>query len=498
MSKPPTSIRVRFSLTNVLIRAVYNSFPRKALTGIRCLLTSTALLSVWFAPAFSLAQTDFVTRIQPGEDITADFIDLLFNVDVQAIEPKVDQSIHVNLSKPVEQIAPAARVAKNALNKKIENSKPKPTLSIHQLHRQARISRCLAMYYRMPVDAQQWRPWTIMHGLLPYGQNSHVKSNGQTIRAVDYLCQNHIGNDTRMLHLSGNSLGVSVGPGVQGHEGQFLAMLAQADAPVSQQIQIQNRLFSIKDLIEYEKQGCRQQSELTFKLIGLSHYISADEVWRSNSGQSWNLERLIHEEIKQPINGAACGGTHRLMGLSYAIKKRAESGKGIDGEWARAKHYINQYQDYAMQFQNPDGSFSTNWFVTQEADVDLKKRLYTTGHVVEWLAFSLSDERINDPRLARAIDYLVNLMLTAPSLDLEIGPRGHAIHALRLYEQRIFGVNSDIQAISPADLAIVERALIQQQNMKPEFVDSTFGNVGQPVSYPGQGIPFKRRPFRRR
>lgn len=370
--------------------------------------------------------------------------------------------------------------------------------------RQRDIQRCLAMYYRIIVDTKMWRPWTIMHGLLPYGKLSRVNHNGNHYSAVDYLCNNAIGNDTYMMYTSGNSLGVSVGPGVQGHEGQFLAMLAQAGVDAEQEIRINGKQFTVKDLVETEKKSCQQNTELTFKLIGLSHYVDSDEIWTNSNGQSWNIERLIYEELKQPINGAACGGTHRLMGLSFAINRRESSGRPVNGQWIRAKKYVTQYQQYAMSFQNPDGSFSTSWFEGKEADNDLKKRLYTTGHMVEWLSFSLPQEQLEDPSFQRAVDYLVNLMLTAPAMDLEIGPKGHALHALRIFERRLYGENSDVERINSMDLAAVERSLRMQQQMKPEFsapsTNSTFNNVSYSQDSNVQGLlktgPSRR--FRRR
>ena len=350
-------------------------------------------------------------------------------------------------------------------------------------NRQRNIERCLAMYYRIVVDTKLWRPWTIMHGLLPYGKLSRVSHNGNHYSAVDYLCNNAIGNDTFMMYTSGNSLGVSVGPGVQGHEGQFLAMLAQAGVDGEQEIRINGKRFTVKDLVEREKEGCQQNTELTFKLIGLSHYVDSDEIWTNSSGQSWNIERLIYEELKQPINGAACGGTHRLMGLSFAVNRRQASGRPVNGQWGRAKKYIGQYQEYAMSFQNSDGSFSTDWFEGREAENDLKKRLYTTGHIVEWMSFSLPRQQLSDPAFQRAVDYLVNLMLTAPAMDLEIGPKGHALHALRIYERRYYGENSDVENINAIDLATVEQSLRMQVQMKPKFDTPSTNPIFSNASY---------------
>ena len=72
---------------------------------------------------------------------------------------------------------------------------------------------------------------------------------------------------------------------------------------------VEGKQFTVADLIESEKLGCQTGMELTFKLISLSHYLDPDATWKNSTGEEWSISRLIHEEIKSPINGVACGGT---------------------------------------------------------------------------------------------------------------------------------------------------------------------------------------------
>ena len=84
--------------------------------------------------------------------------------------------------------------------------------------------------------------------------------------------------------------------------------------------------MTINDLIEREQRTCYPRTELTFKLIGLNHYLPSDATWVNDQGMAWDLPRLVSEEIRQPVRGACCGGTHRLIGLSVAYKKREQLG----------------------------------------------------------------------------------------------------------------------------------------------------------------------------
>ena len=123
----------------------------------------------------------------------------------------------------------------------------------------------------------------------------------------------------------------------------------------------------------------------------------------------WDIPRLIREELAQPIRGAACGGTHRLSGLSLTVKARERRGEPLDGEYAEAAEFVEKYQNYAFHLQNRDGSLSTEWFRGRGDEDDTDRRIKTTGHILEWLCYSLSDEELRQPQTIRAVTYLANL-----------------------------------------------------------------------------------------
>jgi hypothetical protein len=221
--------------------------------------------------------------------------------------------------------------------------------------------------------------------------------------------------------------------------GQFLAMMAQCKVKADYGLKIDGQDFTIRDLIEYEKVTCKANTELTFKLIGLSHYLESNARWKDQHGGDWDIERLIAEELKQPIIGATCGGTHRMMGFTYAVRKREDRGEPLTGQWKRAKTYLDDYHAYTFKLQNDDGSFSTNWFEGRGDSGGIDRRLQTTGHILEWFSYSLPREQLTDPRVIHSVNYLTNLMWQHRTHDWEIGPKGHAIHALAIYDERMFG-----------------------------------------------------------
>jgi hypothetical protein len=183
---------------------------------------------------------------------------------------------------------------------------------------------------------------------------------------------------------------------------------------------------------------CYPRTELTFKLIALMHYLESDAEWVNDQGQDWSISRLIKEELAQPIRGAACGGTHRLSGLSLAARTRVKRDEPLDGEFERAAKYVKKYHEYAFRFQNRDGSLSTNWFRGRGDEEDINRRVKTTGHILEWLCYSLNDDEMRDWRTTRATQYLTNLLYNNYDNEWEVGPLCHALHALILYDERIF------------------------------------------------------------
>ena len=260
----------------------------------------------------------------------------------------------------------------------------------------------------------------------------------QRYNAIGYLCYVGKCKGYQLFENDRGRLIARQGHGVQGHHGQFLAMLAQHAVTPDYAIKAGGQDFTIHDLVEFEKQTCEPRSELTFKLIALTHYLDSEATWTNRYGE-WSIPRLIQEELNQPVIGSACGGTHRLMGLSFAARYRERRGEPMTGQWSRAAKYVNDYVDYAFRLQNRNGSFSTQWFEGRADNRDPQRYQETTGHITEWLAFTLPEERLYDPQMISAVDFLADLMLQNQNMRWKIGPRGHAIRALTLYYERAFG-----------------------------------------------------------
>ena len=309
----------------------------------------------------------------------------------------------------------------------------------------------LDYYLENPETTAARSPWAVMHALLAFGSDYEmIGPSNQRVNAIGWMCHNGLCRTQRIFTPRGNSFVPNVGGGVQGHQGQFLAILAQCQVPPDYPIQIGNQKFTVEDLVLYEMATCREKSELTFKLIGLSYYLDSDKQWRANDGRVWSIQKLIQEELAQPVVGSACGGTHRLMGYSFAIKQRVLQGQPLQGQYLRAAKFINEFIEYTWQLQNPDGSFSTNWFEGRGNEPNVERKVQTTGHMLEWLLFTVSDQDVRSKRVEKAIDFLMSNIYDNRQLKWPIGPRGHATRALSLYEKRLSEILSEPQEQSDA------------------------------------------------
>ena len=171
----------------------------------------------------------------------------------------------------------------------------------------------------------------------------------------------------------------------------------------------------------------------------------AEPEWKNDLDETWSIQRMIDDELGQPTAVASDGGLNRLLGISYAVACRAKRGQPLEGSFLRAQKYIGQCQEYALRQQNADGGWGPYFLAARAASPDAAAELRSTGRVLEWLALSLPEEKLTDPHVVSAVEYVLGLVgsqryqWNAPSLSTqEIVSLGHALHALAIYDQRAF------------------------------------------------------------
>ena len=328
-------------------------------------------------------------------------------------------------------------------SKKPIGSLPPKSARLQRLR--VRIAQTLATYQRRPMNTSHHSPWEIMHGFVGFGIPTKIRvggPRGELVNAIGWMNSGGRCRGQVMLTLRDERPHALYGVGLQGHSAQYLAILAQCRVSAKSPLLLGGKNFTVADLIEDEKLNCRSGTELTFALIGLAHYLPTDAVWRSSDGETWSLERLMEEELRQPIRTAPCGGTHRLFSLAYGCQRRLKATGRLDGVYQRANTYVREYQSLTLRrLQNRDGSFSTEWFkYPDNREDDIDRKVQTTGHILEWLVASLDQEKLYENRIIAATEFIATALAREPGRNWKDGPLGHALHAMSIYQERVWGV----------------------------------------------------------
>ncbi|TWU43405.1 hypothetical protein Q31b_24440 [Novipirellula aureliae] len=348
------------------------------------------------------------------------------------IEPNGPQS-----ASPRADAKPAPVIRLDYTGRPAEAIRLTPTVQ----RMQGSIQNCLQYYYKQTEVANGRSNWGMMHAMMVWGIDTKIIANRRDYSAIAWIAGNNACRGQKLLGLNPQGgIEVKSGIGLQGHQAQFLTVCALAKVPIDYPLYVGRTRFSVLDVVKAEMADCESGDELTFNLIGLAHYLDTDQTWIGADRREWDFERLIREELSQPIVGQTCGGTHRLMAYDHALRKRRIEGKPITGQWSRAAAFTDDFVKYAYTLQNRDGSMSTNWFAGRQDNGDLDRKIQTTGHIIEWLLTHTPDSELQDPRLVNGVRFLLSAMWNERDHDWEIGPKGHALRSLAMFYERVYKV----------------------------------------------------------
>ena len=332
-----------------------------------------------------------------------------------------------------------------------------------------RIDRAIEFTYNnRHLNTKDQAGWQIVHGALVYGRDFQIYHDGKLVSALDYLLgggelsgwtMRRGDHGLEALLEAGSKTG-------QGHEDQWLGYLSQCGLPIDQPIVVAGQTYTIKDLITQAQWDIYDGMEATWTLMAFSTYLPLDAEWTAKDGTKWNIERMVRMESEQDLDNSACGGTHRMYGIAVARNRfLAEGGKltdNADGAWEKADKKIKDAVAACKEYQQPDGSLSTNYFARPGTSADIASRISTTGHALAFLTLALSDEELEQPWVTRAVTHLVGCFEKTQKFDLECGALYHAAHGLDLYRARRFGPRAPNQPSEPAAPAAAEASTAGQ------------------------------------
>ncbi len=332
--------------------------------------------------------------------------------------------------------------------KATEPAKPLRQLSPEMAALRDRVRRTMATYHQQTFNTQQNTATDVMNLCLAFGCNTQVYRSDvrQKVNGITCLCWNYPCAGYEPLAICGDHIAGRIGYGMQTHPSQILAVLALSRVPADYPIRVGEDVRTVADLVEGEKLTCRSGSDMSLKLVGLAYFVAeADATWKNDVGETWSMERIIKEELGSDINTATAGGTHRLLGLGYAVQRRIGRKRAMEGQYKRAQAFVAQYIDFALKLQNSDGSWGADFLATRGTSRDQTAALRSTGHILGWLVVSLPEQQLTDPQVVKAVAY-VNRALGGRKFQANLKNGGqrhmetimHALHGLTEYDRRWF------------------------------------------------------------
>jgi hypothetical protein len=288
-----------------------------------------------------------------------------------------------------------------------------------------------------------------LHGVIAYGRDLPLQVGQSRPSAVQYLLDG--GELTGWNLFPGTDLGngrtgirahlEASGYKSQGHVDQWLAILAQIDEPITSKVMVDGKPHTIADWIDQSLLDVSNNpmEEYSWTVISANYYRPDKQQWACIDGSSIDIDSLVDFEAEQDINESACGGTHRLMALARAIRYAHSQGIADHPAFLKAQKALDRNMQAMRQYQNSDGSLSSNYFERPGASADLSLMISATGHQIEVAAYAVSDADIKSEWLERAVVRWCEMLDATKDQDLECGGLYHGLKGLRIYHDRRFG-----------------------------------------------------------
>lgn len=363
-----------------------------------------------------------------------------------------------------------------------------PGFSTEELALRERIRKTLRVYSQISLCSEENRPIDVISYVIPYGCDAEIffgcREANVRINAIGALCWNVPMGDESAFTNRRDKLMPRLGYGIQQYSGQLLAALALARVSIdyrfpagwavleeessAEALDIEKKVsktekslndaafrkprgkkrFGVRNLVEFEQKNCHWGRDLSMTLVGLSYYLSEEDVWENMDGEKWTLERLVENELKRPMSKGDSASTNQLLGLFCAIRCQQMRTKNapLTGAFARADDYLKQFQKYVLELQNEIGIWHPEFFLKKGATPNQPtEMLISSGHILRWLASVTSREELANPQIFKAVS-VVNELLEyqlaywdpANASGTEIEGVMAALHALKIYEKRRF------------------------------------------------------------
>jgi hypothetical protein len=296
--------------------------------------------------------------------------------------------------------------------------------------------------------------WTVFHGILGLGPSVKLVDpvTRTKVNALEYICNGGRLDGLRFIPTEWGLDVETTGPTGrgQGHQDYFIAEMAVWGLAPTYRFRVYGRDYTYADFVNHTKMraSVTKNQELSWAIVVIGRYLGTDLEWTNGYGEKLRFEDLVRYELDATISEAACGGTHRLAGLNFVHHLHLQKGGKTEGVWKEIVDKTAKYRDLAKKYQNADGSFSADFFNGPGNVEDKQRRIYTTGHTLEWLALALSDEELKAQWVQDAANALAMMILDLQGSGIEGGSLYHAVHGLLIYYARVY----EPQTLGPPEL----------------------------------------------
>ena len=207
----------------------------------------------------------------------------------------------------------------------------------------------------------------------------------------------------------------------QGHTDQWMGYLSDCKLSLDEKIIVEGEEHTVADYIEQMKLDVHKNAlrEYSWTLMALSAYYPSNYEWTAGDGQTWSIPKLVEIELEHDLNESPCGGTHRMTALTMVYNRHIAAGGAVDGIWKTLEERIAKCVADARQFQNPDGSLSSNYFLRPGKSADLANSLGSAGHTLEFVATALDKDELQAEWVKRAVLDVCKLFRKTRPIDVE-------------------------------------------------------------------------------
>ena len=166
------------------------------------------------------------------------------------------------------------------------------------------------------------------------------------------------------------------------------------------------RAHKIRAMLEQAKWDIYPGMEATWTLMAFSTYLGLNESWQNKHGEDWTLERIVGAEAGEiKVNGnrvnageSACGGSHRLFGLSVALNRYLKETQlevnELKGGWRAANDVLEAAKKKRASFSSRTARSRCIILSGRARPARLRSGSARRGHLFEVMATCMTKKEL--------------------------------------------------------------------------------------------------------